>query len=106
MFIKRKWGTAMKDNLHSKIDNHTILDSIESWRHEIIQTIEKHVDIIRTYLKLEDEIDKQAETDVLLRVYRPKNQFKSEWLSVISQVEGILKPNRFVGFHCIKLIDI
>lgn len=96
----------MKDKLLCRIGNHIVLDIIESWPQEIIQIIEKYRETIHAYLQLEHEIDKQAEEDVLLRVYRPENQFESDWLSIISQIEGILKLNRFVGFHCTKLTDI
>lgn len=39
----------------------------------------------------------------MFRINRPQNPFESEWVSIISQIEGILKLNRFVGFHCTKL---
>lgn len=96
----------MKDNLLSRIDNHIILDQIVSWPYEILQVIRENEEIIHTYLQLEDQIDKQAEENVLLRIYRPRNQYESEWLDIINQLGENLKVNKFVGFHCTKLVDI
>jgi hypothetical protein len=95
----------MKNKLVSKIGNHIVLDLIETWPKEVKQIIENNEEIIREYLELECEIDRQAQEDVLLRVFRPENKYKVDWSNIVDEIEGKLKTNSFVGFHCTKLID-
>ncbi len=96
----------MNDSLLSRIDNHIIIDLIESWPEEIIQIIDKNQNILRRYLQLEKEIDTQAEEDAIKGVYRPENKYEFKWLYIMNQLDAILKQYRFVGFHCTKLIDL
>lgn len=95
----------MENKLLNKIDNHIVLDLIETWPKEVQQIIENNEEMIRAYLELEYEIDRQAEEDVHLRVFRPENNYKVDWSNIVDEIEGKLKTNRFIGFHCTKLID-
>lgn len=82
-----------------------ILDGISTWPIEIKSTIISNESILRKYLTKESAIDKQAREDVNLRIDRPSNKYKDNWLSLLKIIEEKLRFKKIVAFHCTRITE-
>lgn len=88
-----------------QIENHIILDQINSWPKTVLELIENHEQSLKGYLQEEKRIEKIGRTDLKIRYNRPQNPFGVEWVEVADKVDEILQEYKIVGFHCTKLMD-
>jgi len=81
------------------------LDQKRTWPTKAIDLLFKNKIELKEYIKLEKQIDRKAETDVLLRIHRPYNQFVSTFQNVNNEVYDIFQNEDIVGYHCTRLIQ-
>jgi hypothetical protein len=48
-------------------------------------------------------IDRLAQADVSVRINPPSNQYQSEYLDAVTELETELSRHRIIGFHCTRL---
>lgn len=87
------------------VENHIILDKIESWPDEFLLLIKNSEKELKGFLREEHRIDKLRNHDLLTRYFRPKNIYFERWCEIIDNLEVILEKYNIVGFHCTKLMD-
>lgn len=88
-----------------KIDNHIILDQIDSWPDEILTLIENSEQSLKNYLREEKRIDKLGRTDLKIRYNRPQNIYTQKWDKVNYDIETYLQKHSIIGIHCTKLME-
>lgn len=87
------------------IENHIILDKVESWPDIVLQLIKDSENELKGFLKEEHRIDKLGRNDLSIRYNRPHNIYSEKWDNTIISLEEILKEYLIVGIHCTKLMD-
>ncbi|MGE0560706.1 MAG: hypothetical protein AB7O47_02735 [Flavobacteriales bacterium] len=89
------------------IENHIILDKVETWPDKVLNLIENSKKELNNFLQEERRIDKLGEKDILIRLQcnRPQNIYSEEWNRTIKNINKILKGYNIIGIHCTKLMD-
>jgi len=93
------------NNLLSLVNNHIIIDSLDTWPNQLINLLKQNQEVLTSYLNFEKDIDNRAIEEIDLRINRPKNEYKKKWDSIIDSINKIMKSKKFVGFHCTRLIN-
>jgi hypothetical protein len=86
------------------IDSGLSLDQKKTWPHTIVDILEENVFELKEYLKFEKIVDRKAETNVLLRIQRPYNQFETTFQQVSKEINNALLNENIVGYHCTRLL--
>lgn len=79
------------------------IEDITTWPKDFFSLVTKKKDLIVSYHNEEKNIDSHAEKNVLLRCKRPINTHKNDYMSLVSNLDGILNNHQLVGYHCTRL---
>jgi len=88
-----------------EIDNHIILDNLQTWPIEILNILDSAKDDIEKFIIEERRIDKLGEEIIEYRFDRPYNDYSPKWDRTLESVNSILEHQTIVGFHCTRLMD-
>lgn len=76
-----------------------------TWPAQLREALSAHAKDVAAYHSERARIDRAAETDVLLRVQRPRNPHQGAWDSLLKTSEGAVAGRRLLGFHATRLTN-
>lgn len=87
------------------IENHIILDNIDSWPQQVQILIKNSENTLKGFLQEEHRIEKLKRDIPSLRYKIINNVYLDKWTKIIEILEIELLKHSIIGFHCTKLMN-
>lgn len=71
---------------------------MKTWGKILLDFLKNNRSTIFGYINEELNIDNRAEKDVMLRIERPENRFKSDWENLLSEFNQFIENSAVIGF--------
>jgi hypothetical protein len=80
-------------------------DSEDTWPEALLQGLEAGRRSIAAYHLVRARLDRKAELDVIVRNYRPINEYQAEWDAALALAERATASQQLLGFHASRLTE-
>jgi hypothetical protein len=82
-----------------------LADDEDSWPTEVRKLFDDNLDLFKQEIAWDKDLEERHEQDHLARWISPPNPFRSQRDLVLNEAENQLRSQRFVGYHCCRLLD-
>lgn len=91
-------------NLNKLINDHIIIDRIDTWPDSISKLFEANLSLMRSYF------ERKAEIDYCLQEHnfyfqKPANKYDNDYGRLLLSIEDKLLKTKILGFHCSRLTN-
>lgn len=75
----------------------------ETWPPDFLQEVVRNRDLIRSYQRERQRIDRLCRDDIFVRVSPPENRYEDRHIDLLDRLDESLTKHRIIGYHCTRL---